>query len=92
MPVKNSPIRWIPIRSLPEAWAEKETSWDNAVAESFFKTLKSEQIYNNKLVSKEQVRMDLFEYIEIWYTKDRRHSAFGKQNYRWIMESIKKIK
>lgn len=51
--------------------------WDNAVAESFFKTLKSEQIYGNKLVSKEQMRTDLFEYIEVWYNRERRHSALG---------------
>ncbi|MGJ1322500.1 integrase core domain-containing protein [Sphingobacterium faecium] len=51
--------------------------WDNAVAESFFKTLKSEQIYENKLVSKEQMRTDLFEFIEVWYNREHRHSTLG---------------
>lgn len=44
---------------------------------AFFKTLKSEQIYGNKLVSKEQMKTDLFEYIEIWYNRERRHSKLG---------------
>jgi len=57
--------------------SRKGDCWDNAVAESFFKTLKSEQIYGNKLVSKEQMRTDLFEYIEVWYNRQRRHSALG---------------
>ncbi|MFD2969342.1 IS3 family transposase [Sphingobacterium bambusae] len=57
----------------------KDPRTDNAVAESFFKTLKSEQIYGNKLVSRGQMRMDLFEYIEIWYNRDRCHSTLGNR-------------
>ena len=58
--------------------------WDNAVAESFFKSLKRELIYGNKLISKEQMRLQVFDpsvselakqYIELWYNKKRRHSA-----------------
>ena len=60
--------------------SRKGDCWDNAVAESFFKTLKSEQIYGNKLVSKKQMRTDLFEYIEVWYNRERRHSALGNLN------------
>lgn len=51
--------------------------WDNAVAESFFKSLKTELIYGNKLITKEQMEMEIFEYIEIWYNKKRRHSALS---------------
>jgi len=57
--------------------SRKGNCWDNAVAESFFKTLKSEQIYGNKLISSKQMKTDLFEYIEIWYNKERRHSTLG---------------
>ena len=46
----------------------------NAVAESFFKSLKTEMIYGYKKQSKEKMRTELFEYIEIWYNKRRRHS------------------
>ncbi len=57
--------------------SRKGNCWDNAVAESFFKIVKAEEIYGNKLVSKKQMEMDLFEYIEIWYNKERRQSAIG---------------
>lgn len=63
--------------------SRKGNCWDNAVAESFFKSLKSELIYGNKLISKQQMRLEIFEYIEIWYNKKRRHSALG---YRTIDE------
>jgi transposase InsO family protein len=39
--------------------SRKGNCWDNAVAESFFKTLKTEQIYGNKLISKEQMERDI---------------------------------
>ncbi|TDD99104.1 IS3 family transposase, partial [Flavobacterium sandaracinum] len=57
--------------------------WDNAVAESFFKSLKTELIYGNKLISKEQMKLQVFEYIEVWYNQKRRHSAL---KYLTIME------
>jgi hypothetical protein len=44
------------------------------LAESF-KTLKTEQIYSNKLISKDQMILDIFEYIEIMVQQKRRHSA-----------------
>jgi len=61
----------------------KENCWDNAVAESFFKSLKTELIYGNKLITKEQMKLQIFEYIEIWYNQKRRHSAL---NYMTINE------
>ena len=63
--------------------SRKGNCWDNAVAESFFKSLKTELIYGNKLVTKEQMEIDVFEYIEIWYNKKRRHRAL---NYKTIEE------
>lgn len=63
--------------------SRKGNCWDNAVAESFFKSLKTELIYGNKLISKEKMELEIFEYIEIWYNKKRRHSAL---NYLTIEE------
>lgn len=63
--------------------SRKGNCWDNAVAESFFKSLKTELIYGNKLISKERMEMEIFEYIEIWYNKKRRHSTL---NYKTIEE------
>ncbi|WP_293050316.1 IS3 family transposase [Paludibacter sp.] len=55
----------------------KGNCWDNAVAESFFKTFKSELIYGCKLKAIEQLRVEIFEYIECWYNKKRRHWILG---------------
>jgi putative transposase len=55
--------------------SRKGNCWDNAVAESFFKSLKTELIYGNKLITKKQMKLQIFEYIEIWYNQKRRHSA-----------------
>ena len=63
--------------------SRKGNCWDNAVAESFFKSLKTELIYGNKLITKEQMELEIFEYIEIWYNKKRRHGAL---NYKTIEE------
>lgn len=59
------------IQSMPR----RGNCWDNAVAESLFKSLKCELIYGNKTLSAEQMELGIFEYIEIWHTKARRHSA-----------------
>ena len=68
---------------ITRSMSRKGNCWDNAVAESFFKTLKTEQIYGNKLISKEQMERDIFEFIEIWYNRKRRHSAL---DYKTIEE------
>lgn len=56
---------------------------DNAVCESFFKSLKAELINGNTLLTRKQMRTDVYEYIENWYNKKRRHSYLG---YRTIEE------
>ena len=58
-----------------QSMSRKGNCWDNAVAESFFKTFKSELIYGTKLKTREQMRLDVFEYIESWYNHKRRFSA-----------------
>jgi putative transposase len=50
--------------------------WDNAVAESFFHTLKSEMA-DNSFLSRKEARTALFDYIEIFYNKKRSHSSIG---------------
>jgi putative transposase len=51
--------------------------WDNAVAESFFATLKLELAYETQWRTREDARHALFEYIELFYNRQRRHSALG---------------
>jgi putative transposase len=49
--------------------------WDNAVAESFFSTLKLELVYNQDWASHDELEMALFEYIEVFYNRQRLHST-----------------
>lgn len=70
-------------KTVTRSMSRKGDRWDNAVAESFFKSLQTELIYGNKLITKEQMLLEIFEYIEIWYNKKRRHSAL---NYKTIEE------
>jgi len=51
--------------------------WDNAVVESFFKTLKSELQNDARFASREEARLELFEYIEVFYNRKRMHSTLG---------------
>ena len=51
--------------------------WDNAVVESFFGTLTKELLVNTKFETRDQASRALFEFIEIWYNRQRRHSTLG---------------
>jgi len=57
--------------------SRKGNCWDNAVAESFFATLKLELVYETQWRTREEARRALFEYIELFYNRQRRHSALG---------------
>ena len=58
-----------------QSMSRKGNGWDNVVAESFFRSLKCEMIYGNKTLSAKEMELEIFDYIEIWYNKKRRHSA-----------------
>ena len=51
--------------------------YDNAMAESFFATLKKGHLFRQRFQTKEEARRKLFEYLEIFYNRVRRHSALG---------------
>jgi putative transposase len=53
--------------------------WDNAVVESFFATLTKELLVDGLFESRSQATRELFEFIEIWYNRRRRHSSLGYQ-------------
>jgi putative transposase len=53
---------------------------DNAVAESFFGTLKTELVDHEDYKTKTEARQSIFEYIEVFYNRQRRHSYFGYLN------------
>ncbi|MGH3610102.1 MAG: IS3 family transposase [Pseudonocardiaceae bacterium] len=51
--------------------------FDNAVAESFFATLKKELVHRRSWPEREELRREVFDYIEIFYNATRRHSTLG---------------
>jgi len=57
--------------------SHKGNCWNNAPMESFFSRLKVELIYGTEYHSKSEFRSSIFEYIEIFYNRQRRHSALG---------------
>jgi transposase InsO family protein len=60
-----------------QSMSRRANCWDNAVAESFFKTLKVECVYDYKFADQQQAATTVFEYIEIWYNRKRLHSSLG---------------
>jgi transposase InsO family protein len=60
-----------------QSMSRKGNCWDNAVAESFFKSLKTEAVYGFALVDRDNMRAVVFEYIEVYYNTIRCHSTIG---------------
>jgi putative transposase len=60
--------------------SRKGDCWDNAVAESFFATLKLELVDGARFPTRAIARSSIFEYIEVWYNRQRRHSALGNMS------------
>jgi putative transposase len=57
--------------------SRKGNCWDNSVAESFFHTIKCELMYDIIYQTREQAKQSIFEYIETYYNKKRKHSYLG---------------
>jgi len=63
--------------NIVQSMSRKGNCWDNAVAESFFKTLKSNLVYQTYFYTKKQAKAEIFEYIEVYYNRTRSHSYLG---------------
>lgn len=63
--------------------------YDNAVIESFFGTLKQELVHREVYATRSQARASLFEYIEVFYNRQRLHSTLGYQSPMQYEEQIK---
>lgn len=60
-----------------QSMSRKGNCFDNAVMESFFHTLKTEMVYFERFQTRQEARMKIFEYIEIFYNRKRSHSSIG---------------
>jgi len=66
----------------------KGSCWDNAVMESFYRTLKVELIYHNNYQTRREAQRDIFEYIEIFYNRKRLHyflDYYSPEEYESLM-------
>ena len=60
-----------------QSMSGKRNCYDNAVTETFFKTLKTEWVYGTRYRNHKEARHSLFEYIEVFYNRQRKHSTLG---------------
>ena len=57
--------------------SRKGNCWDNAVIESFFGSLKNEWVQKKVYQTMEDAKKDIFNYIEVFYNRKRRHASLG---------------
>ncbi len=57
-----------------QSMSRKGDCWDNACAESFFSTLKMEEVFHQTYRTRDEARSSIFEYIAVFYNRQRRHS------------------
>ena len=60
---------------IQQSMSRKGNCWDNAVAESFFHSLKTELVHHCSFKTRNEAKQKIFEYIEVFYNRQRRHSA-----------------
>jgi len=70
---RNQLIRFNIVQSM----SRKGNCWDNACAESFFSTLKREEVFHQTYRTRDEARNRIFEYIAVFYNRQRRHSFLG---------------
>ncbi len=70
-------LRFCREHHLQPSMSRRGNYWDNAVAESFFSSLKKERIKKRVYKTREFARADVFDYIEVFYNRNRRHSHLG---------------
>ncbi len=63
--------------NLLPSMSRRGNCWDNAVVESFFSSLKKERIRKRIYKTREVARAEVFDYIEVFYNRTRRHSHLG---------------
>jgi len=73
----NETREFLSDKKMIQSMSRKGNCYDNAVMESFFHTLKTEMVYFESFQTREEARMKLFDYIEIFYNRKRIHSYIG---------------
>lgn len=74
-----------------QSMSRKGDCWDNAVAESFFSIIKSELIHHERFMGPQDTLAAIFEYIEVYYNRKRKHSTVGYQTPDQFERSMKSV-
>ena len=87
---RNNQLRWLDFKGALQSYPQVLTTngmipsmsrkgycWDKACVESFFGTLKREIVYHRHYTTREDATQDIFEYIEVFSNRRRRHSTLG---------------
>ena len=74
---------------ITSSMSRRGNCYDNAFAESFFATIKKELIYRTKFATKTEAKKAIFEYIEVWYNRQRIHSSIGYMTPIQFEESLR---
>ena len=69
--------RCLESHGIAQSMSRPGNPWDDAVAESFFKTLKRELVKERSYGTRDEARQDIFKYIELYYNRVRMHSTLG---------------
>ena len=69
--------RCLESHGIAQSMSRPGNPWDNALAESFFKTLKRELVNGKGCKTREEAKQDVFKYIELYYNRQRMHSSIG---------------
>jgi transposase InsO family protein len=77
--------------SFIQSMSGKGNCYDNAVMESFFKTLKVEEVYWERYLTRDDARKSIFEYIECYYNTKRMHSALDYKSPDEFESSMKNL-
>jgi putative transposase len=75
------------IHGMISSMSRKGNCWDNAVAESFFGSLKTERVFFSSYKTRDEARRDIVDYIEMFYNSNRRHSYLGYLSPKEFEES-----
>ena len=72
-------LRLLERHGVERSMSRKGNCYDNAVAESFFSSLKNELVHGRDYHTREEAKMEIFEYIELFYNRQRLHQSLGYQ-------------
>ena len=67
-------------KNIKPSMSRRGNCYDNAYVESWFSSLKKESIYRRQYSTANELRALVFEYIEVWYNRKRKHSSLGYQS------------